>query len=191
MFGVTGKTPTRPIDSFIEGDERVLWVDRFNPTRPRMRPVARWPYIRRNAYGTLCLVFVAVCAVWLAIDPTFFRQMIPELKHHQLIMTVIALIAVSFAIAAVVQDWTMLRHGERMEFDYVLTDERLLALHRSENTPEIFELARVTGFRLEGSGLTVGLQSPDQIVRLVGLTDPTGALSVFQRTLREFRSRAD
>lgn len=150
-MGLGGATQPRSIDGFLEADERVVWVDRFNPVRPRTRPVAAWPYLRKNAYGTLCLVFVAVCgAVALAIDPTFFRQMIPELKHHQLIMVAIALIAVPIAIYAVVEDWTLLTRGERMAFDFLLTDRRMLVLAKGAKSPESVALARMTACRLEG-----------------------------------------
>ena len=183
MFGVSGKTPTRPIDSFIKGDERVLWVDRFNPTRPRRRKVARWRYIRQNAYGTLCLVFVAVCAVWLAIDPTFFRQMIPELKHHKIIMIGIALIAVPFAIAAVVQDWTNLTGGERAPFDFMMTDRYLIALRRGESKPEIIPLSSFATCRLDGEDLVLTFEDTGNEVRLWDLADPAAALRAFQRGL--------
>ncbi len=165
----------------------MVWVDRFNPVRPRSRPVKAWPYIRKNAYGTLCLVFVAVCAVALAIDPTFFRQMIPELKHHQLIMIGIALIAVPFAIAAVVEDWTLLRHGERMAFDFLLSDKRMLVLAKGGKSPKSVALARITACRLEGSTLILTLVEPSGTARLWDLADPAGALSSFQRALAELR----
>lgn len=191
MIGRARHTPKRSIDSLVEADERLVWVDRFNPVRPRTRAVARWPYIRQHAYGTLCLVIVAVCAVALAIDPTFFRHMIPQINHHQVIMTVIALIACPIAIYAVVQDWTMLHHGERMVFDFVLTDQRMIARDQGASAPEVIGLDRIIACRLHGADLILTLTAPDGTARLWDLADPAGALSAFERTLDRFRSGAD
>jgi hypothetical protein len=186
VFGVFQSGPRRPIDSFVEADERVIWVDRFNPSRPRRERVKTWPYLRENAFNTFSLVVGAIVAVALAIDPTFARQILPEWKHLQLLIVLFAALLCPLAIHTVIEDWTIMTRGERMPFDFLLTDKRLLALSQHAREADAVSLSRITSCHLDGSDLILIIPDLDGERRLWDLADPAAALRAFEQSLPAF-----
>jgi hypothetical protein len=163
------------IDSFVEADERVLWADRFNPARPRMRPVSFTEILNGEGKLLFAMGMLTLCALILAI-----------LGAGTLEGLLAAFAAIVLAPATVLYARRlarMLKSGTPWKCDYLLTGRRLLVLGVKAKAPEVLSVDRFVSVSVQGRTLIVQLSNPDDIGELRDLADIETAKRAFTSTL--------
>ncbi len=122
------------IESFVEPGERVIWTDRFDPARPRRRPMTFLEIIGGEAkilIGLVCLAATALLVAILDADP-----------QTRLLALLAALILTPAAWLYGRRLARLLKIGAIEKVDFLLTHRRVLALEPRMRSPEVLEVER-------------------------------------------------
>jgi hypothetical protein len=163
------------IESFVEPGERVIWTDRFDPARPRRRPMTFLEIIGGEAkilIGLVCLAATALLVAILDADP-----------QTRLLALLAALILTPAAWLYGRRLVRLLKVGAIEKVDFLLTHRRVLALEPRMRSPEVLEVERISGVNAQGNVLVLSLINPDDIDDLRDIGDIEGALRAFNAVI--------
>lgn len=157
------------VDSILNPGERIVWADRASPSHRR--------YVRVRFFNALHLRFDVQLALYLAMGTpvaVFFVFVLPSADAKWLSAAAAVLLAGStFALGARIL--RKVRKGEPADYDYILTNQRLICFDQRSRHSEAVALERIASLEAEGDTLKVRIKDPDDEYELLNLADINAA----------------
>ncbi|WP_439635626.1 hypothetical protein [Oceanicaulis sp.] len=163
------------LEEALAPGERMLWVDRSSPTRPRYVPVSWMEMIPVEfKFFTVSLVGVFIGASVMFFAEDFLQHFIG-----------FCLLVVSGTGSGFLLRWIIhkKRRGEPVLLDYMLTPSRLVALQPKSSIYEEVELERIVSLIRDGRSLILRAVNPKDEFHFFDLADADAAEAIIAKTL--------